>query len=226
MFDEYRERRFAPPPTLRKLVAAGCYGRKSGRGFYDYSGEEPVPQPAACGPTPRHRRATRMRSRASPAGPSATASKAARAGQDAGARARRAAGRRRVVRRGGAARQLGRGRPRRRRRRDRHGDDRRAAGRADGQRPDRQGRLVGPEDGREDPAHPGAGAAPRRADGLPRRLGRRAHHRPGADVPRPPRRRAHLLQRGALSGRRAAGLRAVRARAPRAAPTSRRSATS
>src|SRR3954449_12407779 len=36
MFDEYRERRFAAPPTLRKLVAAGFYGKKSGRGFYDY----------------------------------------------------------------------------------------------------------------------------------------------------------------------------------------------
>ena len=43
MFDEYRERRFAAPPTLRKMVAAGFYGRKSGRGFYDYSGEQPVP---------------------------------------------------------------------------------------------------------------------------------------------------------------------------------------
>lgn len=43
MFDEYRERRFAAPPTLRKLVAAGFYGRKSGRGFYDYTGEKPVP---------------------------------------------------------------------------------------------------------------------------------------------------------------------------------------
>jgi 3-hydroxybutyryl-CoA dehydrogenase len=43
MFDEYREKRFAAPPTLRKMVAAGYYGRKSGRGFYDYSGESPQP---------------------------------------------------------------------------------------------------------------------------------------------------------------------------------------
>src|SRR5919198_2366150 len=43
MFDEYRERRFASPPTLRKMVAAGWYGRQSGRGFYDYSGDEPKP---------------------------------------------------------------------------------------------------------------------------------------------------------------------------------------
>jgi 3-hydroxybutyryl-CoA dehydrogenase len=42
MFDEYRERRFAAPPTLRKMVSAGFFGRKSGRGFYDYSGEKPV----------------------------------------------------------------------------------------------------------------------------------------------------------------------------------------
>ena len=42
MFDEYRETRFAAPPTLRKMVAAGYYGTKSGRGFYDYSGEKPV----------------------------------------------------------------------------------------------------------------------------------------------------------------------------------------
>ncbi|HEX8074065.1 MAG TPA: 3-hydroxyacyl-CoA dehydrogenase family protein [Thermoleophilaceae bacterium] len=42
MFDEYRERRFASPPTLRKMVAAGWYGTKSGRGFYDYSGDKPV----------------------------------------------------------------------------------------------------------------------------------------------------------------------------------------
>ena len=43
MFDEYRERRFAAPPTLRRMVAAGFCGRKTGKGFYDYSGDEPVP---------------------------------------------------------------------------------------------------------------------------------------------------------------------------------------
>ena len=37
MFEEYREARFAPPPLLKRLVTAGWYGRKSGRGFYDYS---------------------------------------------------------------------------------------------------------------------------------------------------------------------------------------------
>lgn len=37
MFDEYREKRFAPPPLLKQMVMAGRLGRKSGRGFYDYS---------------------------------------------------------------------------------------------------------------------------------------------------------------------------------------------
>jgi len=41
MFEEFRERRYAPPPLLRRMVRAGFYGRKSGRGFYDYSGREP-----------------------------------------------------------------------------------------------------------------------------------------------------------------------------------------
>jgi 3-hydroxybutyryl-CoA dehydrogenase len=42
MFDEYREKRFAPPPLLKRMYLAGHHGRKSGRGFYDYSGDEPV----------------------------------------------------------------------------------------------------------------------------------------------------------------------------------------
>jgi len=37
MFEEYREKRFAPPALLKQMVQAGRYGRKSGRGFYDYS---------------------------------------------------------------------------------------------------------------------------------------------------------------------------------------------
>ena len=37
MFDEFRERRFASPSLLKRMVAAGWYGRKSGKGFYDYS---------------------------------------------------------------------------------------------------------------------------------------------------------------------------------------------
>jgi len=42
MVDYYGEDRFAQPETLRTLVDAGNFGRKSGRGFYDYSGEKPV----------------------------------------------------------------------------------------------------------------------------------------------------------------------------------------
>jgi 3-hydroxybutyryl-CoA dehydrogenase len=45
LWDEFRERRFAQPPTLRKMLAAGWYGRKSGMGFYDYSGDDPAPNP-------------------------------------------------------------------------------------------------------------------------------------------------------------------------------------
>ena len=43
MFDEFREKRFAPPPLLRRMVQAGLYGRKTGRGFYDYAQEPPRP---------------------------------------------------------------------------------------------------------------------------------------------------------------------------------------
>jgi 3-hydroxybutyryl-CoA dehydrogenase len=43
MHAAYGEERFSQPPTLRKLVGQGHHGRKSGRGFYDYSGEKPVP---------------------------------------------------------------------------------------------------------------------------------------------------------------------------------------
>jgi 3-hydroxybutyryl-CoA dehydrogenase len=41
LFDEFRERRFARPPTLRKMLSAGWFGKKAGKGFYDYSGEAP-----------------------------------------------------------------------------------------------------------------------------------------------------------------------------------------
>src|SRR5271169_2182414 len=40
MYDEFKERRFASPPLLKRLVMAGWYGRKSGRGFYDYADPE------------------------------------------------------------------------------------------------------------------------------------------------------------------------------------------
>jgi len=45
LFDEFRERRFARPPVLRKMLSAGWHGRKSGMGFYDYSGESPAENP-------------------------------------------------------------------------------------------------------------------------------------------------------------------------------------
>jgi 3-hydroxybutyryl-CoA dehydrogenase len=43
MVDAYGEERFAAPDTLKKIVDAGDFGRKSGKGFYDYSGDKPVP---------------------------------------------------------------------------------------------------------------------------------------------------------------------------------------
>ncbi len=41
MFDEFREPRFAPPPLLKRMVLAGQHGRKTGRGFYDWSTNPP-----------------------------------------------------------------------------------------------------------------------------------------------------------------------------------------
>ena len=37
MFEEFKERRFAAPPLLKRMVLAGWHGKKTGRGFYDYS---------------------------------------------------------------------------------------------------------------------------------------------------------------------------------------------
>ena len=42
MFDEYREPQYAPPPLLRRMVLSGMYGKKSGKGFYDYSTNPPA----------------------------------------------------------------------------------------------------------------------------------------------------------------------------------------
>ena len=42
MFAEYREQRYAPPPLLKRMVLAGMYGRKSGKGFYDYAATPPT----------------------------------------------------------------------------------------------------------------------------------------------------------------------------------------
>jgi len=38
MYEEFRDARYAPPTLLKQMVTAGYFGRKSGRGFYDYSG--------------------------------------------------------------------------------------------------------------------------------------------------------------------------------------------
>ena len=45
MFDEFREKRFAPPPLLKRMVQAGMNGKKSGKGFYDYGQNPPRPTP-------------------------------------------------------------------------------------------------------------------------------------------------------------------------------------
>jgi 3-hydroxybutyryl-CoA dehydrogenase len=44
MFEDFKERRFASPPLLKRLVTAGWFGRKTGKGFYDYTDpKNPVP---------------------------------------------------------------------------------------------------------------------------------------------------------------------------------------
>jgi 3-hydroxybutyryl-CoA dehydrogenase len=43
MFDEFRERRFAPPPLLKRMVQAGLHGIKTHKGFYDYAQDPPKP---------------------------------------------------------------------------------------------------------------------------------------------------------------------------------------
>jgi 3-hydroxybutyryl-CoA dehydrogenase len=42
MFEEYRDKRYAPPPLLKRMVLAGMLGKKSGKGFYDYSVNPPT----------------------------------------------------------------------------------------------------------------------------------------------------------------------------------------
>ena len=42
MFAEYKEQKYAAPPLLKRMVLAGMHGRKSGKGFYDYSSTPPV----------------------------------------------------------------------------------------------------------------------------------------------------------------------------------------
>ena len=42
MFEEYREKRYAPPPLLKRMVSVGMLGKKSGKGFYDYSTKPPT----------------------------------------------------------------------------------------------------------------------------------------------------------------------------------------
>jgi 3-hydroxybutyryl-CoA dehydrogenase len=50
MFEEFREPRFAPPPLLKRMVRSGYFGKKSGKGFYDWSTEPPRPNDYLVGP--------------------------------------------------------------------------------------------------------------------------------------------------------------------------------
>jgi len=45
MYEEYREARYAPPPLLKRIVGMGRFGRKTGMGFYDWSGDKPTALP-------------------------------------------------------------------------------------------------------------------------------------------------------------------------------------
>lgn len=45
MFEEYRDARYAPPPLLKRIATMGRFGQKTGKGFYDWSGEKPVALP-------------------------------------------------------------------------------------------------------------------------------------------------------------------------------------
>jgi len=54
MFDEFKEKRFASPSLLKRMVMAGWYGKKNGKGFYDWSNpDKPVPQDAALRAIPK-----------------------------------------------------------------------------------------------------------------------------------------------------------------------------
>lgn len=43
MYNEYKEKKYAPPPLLKQMILGGYFGVKTGRGFYEYGGEEPKP---------------------------------------------------------------------------------------------------------------------------------------------------------------------------------------
>jgi len=43
MYEEYKEKKYAPPPLLKQMVIGGMLGKKTSSGFYDYSGDEPRP---------------------------------------------------------------------------------------------------------------------------------------------------------------------------------------
>ena len=43
LYEEFREARYAPPALLKRMVLAGWFGKKSGRGFYDWNVTPPVP---------------------------------------------------------------------------------------------------------------------------------------------------------------------------------------